>query len=136
MSDVCDKHQIHPTLFYQWQKTFFVKGTAVFEGGRSPSRVVGQQERKLLALENKLTMRARGGSDSDAAGRHLRGGTGGVAVSLASQYSRPRRIFAAIFSAVAWEMPAGTGTLRPSAVVTNPLLIAQSIRPAGGEVKR
>jgi transposase len=57
VSDVCDKHHIHPTLFYQWQKTFFEKGTAAFESGRSPSRVVGHQERKLLALESKLTMR-------------------------------------------------------------------------------
>jgi transposase len=57
VSDVCDKHQIHPTLFYQWQKTFFEKGSAAFETGRSPSRVVGQQERKLLALESKLSMR-------------------------------------------------------------------------------
>ena len=23
VSDVCDKHQIQPTLFYRWQKTFF-----------------------------------------------------------------------------------------------------------------
>jgi transposase-like protein len=57
VSDVCDKHHIHPTLFYQWQKTFFEKGSAAFESGRSPSRVVGHQERKLLALESKLTMR-------------------------------------------------------------------------------
>lgn len=57
VSDVCDKHQIQPTLFYQWQKTFFEKGSAAFESRRSPSRVVGLQERKLLALESKLTMR-------------------------------------------------------------------------------
>lgn len=57
VSDVCDKHQIQPTLFYQWQKIFFEKGSAAFDSGRSPSRVVGHQERKLLALENKLTMR-------------------------------------------------------------------------------
>ncbi len=57
VSDVCDKHQIHPTLFNGWQKTFFEKGSAAFESGRSPSRVVGHQERKLLALESKLTMR-------------------------------------------------------------------------------
>lgn len=57
VSDVCEKHHIQPTLFYQWQKTFFEKGTAAFEGGRSSSRVVGSQERKLLALENKLTLR-------------------------------------------------------------------------------
>lgn len=57
VSDLCDKHHIHPTLFYQWQKTFFEKGTAAFECRRSPSRVVGHQERKLQALESKLAMR-------------------------------------------------------------------------------
>ena len=30
------------------------KGSAVFEGGRSPSRVFGQNERKLEVLESKL----------------------------------------------------------------------------------
>jgi transposase-like protein len=23
ISELCDEHGIHPTLFYQWQKTFF-----------------------------------------------------------------------------------------------------------------
>ena len=58
VSDVCDKHQIQPTLFYQWQKTFFEKGSAASEAECSPSRVVGHQERKLLALESKLAMRS------------------------------------------------------------------------------
>ena len=57
VSDVCDKYRIQPTLIYQWQKTFFEKGSAAFESRRSPSRVLGHQERKLLALESKLTMR-------------------------------------------------------------------------------
>jgi len=57
VSEVCDKHQIQPTLFYQWQKTFFEKGSAAFESGRSSSRGIGQKERKLQALETKLTMR-------------------------------------------------------------------------------
>ena len=26
VSELCEKHQIHPTLFYQWQKTFFENG--------------------------------------------------------------------------------------------------------------
>jgi transposase-like protein len=26
VSDVCDKHQIQPTLYYHWQKIFFGKG--------------------------------------------------------------------------------------------------------------
>jgi transposase len=24
VSDLCDKHHIHPTVFYQWQRQFFV----------------------------------------------------------------------------------------------------------------
>ena len=54
ISELCEAEGIHPTLFYQWQKTFFEKGTAAFEGGRSPSRGFGQAERKLEALESKL----------------------------------------------------------------------------------
>jgi len=57
VSDLCDRHGIHPTMLYQWQKTFFEKGTAAFEGGRSPSRGVGPTQRKLAALESKLVMR-------------------------------------------------------------------------------
>ena len=30
VSDLCDKHQIHPTLFYQWQKACFENGAAAF----------------------------------------------------------------------------------------------------------
>jgi transposase len=54
ISEICQAEGIHPTLFYQWQKTLFEKGTAAFENGRSPSRVSGQSERKLQALESKL----------------------------------------------------------------------------------
>lgn len=54
ISELCEAEGIHPTLFYQWQKTFFEKGTAAFEAGRSPSRVFGQTERKLEVLEGKL----------------------------------------------------------------------------------
>ncbi len=54
ISEVCESEGIHPTLFYQWQKTFFEKGTAAFESGRSPSRVLGGHERKIEKLESKL----------------------------------------------------------------------------------
>jgi transposase len=54
ISEICETEGIHPTQFYQWQKAFFEKGRAAFEGGRSPSRVLGQNERKLEALESKL----------------------------------------------------------------------------------
>jgi len=58
VSDLCDKHAIHPTLFYQWQKTFFEKGAAAFEHARSPSRDLANRDRKLEVLENKLAMRS------------------------------------------------------------------------------
>jgi transposase-like protein len=57
ISDLCEKHQIQPTLFYQWQKTFFERGTAAFESERAPSGEVANKDRKLQALENKLTLR-------------------------------------------------------------------------------
>ena len=31
VSDLCDEHQLSPTLFYSWQKTFFENGPAAFE---------------------------------------------------------------------------------------------------------
>lgn len=54
ISEVCDREGINPTQFYQWQKTFFEKGTAAFENGRSPSRVLGGYEDKILKLESRL----------------------------------------------------------------------------------
>jgi uncharacterized protein YjbJ (UPF0337 family) len=40
VSDLCDKHKLHPTLFYRWQKAFFENGAAAFESRRSPLPVV------------------------------------------------------------------------------------------------
>jgi len=53
ISEVCEKYQLTPTQFYQWQKTFFENGAAVFAktAGR---RGVSQAEQRLAALENKL----------------------------------------------------------------------------------
>ena len=31
LSDICDRHSIHPTQFYKWQKTMFEKLPMVFE---------------------------------------------------------------------------------------------------------
>jgi transposase len=53
VSDICDKHQIHPTLFYQWQKAFFENGAAAFESRRPRSQ--GSKElKKIDRLESKL----------------------------------------------------------------------------------
>jgi transposase len=31
VSDVCDEHGLHPTMFYKWQKEFFENGASIFE---------------------------------------------------------------------------------------------------------
>jgi transposase len=52
ISQICDEHQIHPTLFYGWQKTFFENGAAAFE--RSRPRATTEAERKVEQLEAPL----------------------------------------------------------------------------------
>ena len=54
VSDLCDKHKLHPTLFYQWQKAFFENGAATFESRRPRSRSLSKEEDKIAALEAKL----------------------------------------------------------------------------------
>ena len=53
ISEVCEKHQITPTQFYQWQKTFFENGAAAF-ARTSGARAASQTEQKLAKLEEKL----------------------------------------------------------------------------------
>ena len=52
MSDLCDQHDLQPTVFYRWQKQFFENGTAAFEknGASKPSAA----DKKISALEDKL----------------------------------------------------------------------------------
>jgi transposase-like protein len=52
ISEVCQRHQITPTQFYQWQKIFFDHGTAAF--AQASPKATRQAEQKLTKLENKL----------------------------------------------------------------------------------
>jgi transposase-like protein len=53
ISAICDQHQIHPTLFYQWQKTFFENGAAAFDRSPRPRRTdLGNQ--RIEHLEARL----------------------------------------------------------------------------------
>lgn len=45
LSEICDKHGLAPTQFYQWQKGFFENGAAAFERGKDKTG-------KRLAKEN------------------------------------------------------------------------------------
>lgn len=53
ISAICDEHEIHPTLFYQWQRTFFENGAAAFDRS-SRSRKPDPGERKIEQLEARL----------------------------------------------------------------------------------
>ena len=52
VSDLCDEHGLHPTLFYRWQKELFENGAAAFER-RGDARGRGH-ERKVAALKEKI----------------------------------------------------------------------------------
>lgn len=52
-SAICDEHGIHPTLFYQWQRTFFENGAAAFERS-ARSRKPDPGERRIGQLEARL----------------------------------------------------------------------------------
>lgn len=62
ISEVCEKHGLQPTVFYQWQKKLFEDGTLVFDPGRtapraddaSAGRRPSAQARKIEALQAKL----------------------------------------------------------------------------------
>jgi len=54
ISDVCQKHDIQPTVFYFWQKKLFEEGAIVFESKAQSSRQQTAEVRKIQALEAKV----------------------------------------------------------------------------------
>jgi transposase len=52
VSDLCDEHQLSPTLFYLWQKQFFENGPAAFE--RKNAAPEGHLQRTIAAPRDKL----------------------------------------------------------------------------------
>jgi|TARA_B100001971_G_C17772029_1_gene325416 transposase-like protein len=52
VSDLCDKYNLQPTVFYRWQKQFFENGSSAFH--RQSKRKTTRIEQKVTALEQKL----------------------------------------------------------------------------------
>jgi len=53
ISELCDKHRIQPTLFYQWQKQLFENADAAFERkGKTTAKTA--EQRKIELLQAKL----------------------------------------------------------------------------------
>ncbi|MFQ5422438.1 MAG: transposase [Phycisphaerae bacterium] len=55
ISEVCDKHGLQPTVFYQWQKRLFEDGAVVFDQMRRKSpRQQTAEARRIAALEARM----------------------------------------------------------------------------------
>lgn len=52
VSEVCQQHELQPTVFYGWQKTFFENGAAAFE--RKNKRGEEAKDRQIAGLQEKL----------------------------------------------------------------------------------
>ena len=53
VSDLCDKHNLSPTVFYRWQKQLFENGATALESKYKAKK--HRQEQRISALEQKLT---------------------------------------------------------------------------------
>lgn len=54
VSELCDKHQIQPTVFYRWQKEMFDQGDRAFERPRKSGIDGSRNDQTIAALEAKL----------------------------------------------------------------------------------
>jgi transposase len=55
LSEVCECHDLQPTVFYAWQKQFFENGAAAFQ--KPGRRQVDRRDEKIEKLEAKLTQK-------------------------------------------------------------------------------
>ena len=55
LSDLCDKYNFQPAVFYRWQKQFFENGALAFQ--RQSKKRTNKLEQKVTALEQKLTQK-------------------------------------------------------------------------------
>ena len=48
VSDLCDQHGVHPTMFYRWQKKLFENLPRIFENSRSSELTRLRKENAIL----------------------------------------------------------------------------------------
>src|SRR5215204_2123783 len=53
VSEICQREGIHPTLFYQWQRTFFENGAAAFSSPRIETKS-SAAERTIESLQARV----------------------------------------------------------------------------------
>jgi transposase-like protein len=52
VSDLCDEHDLNPTVYYRWQKEFFAGGAAAF--AKESNRQVSGLKQRLAEAEERL----------------------------------------------------------------------------------
>ena len=52
VSDICNKYDLQPTVFYRWQKQLFERGSEVLRSSRDPETT--KLKRQITQLEEKL----------------------------------------------------------------------------------
>jgi len=52
ISDLCEEHGMHPTMFYRWQKELFENGAAAFQQKGRPNHQAEQE--RIEYLEQKI----------------------------------------------------------------------------------
>ena len=53
VSDLCDQHELDPSMFYRWQKDLFTKGHLAFQNGVNRRKT--KLEKRVEELESKLS---------------------------------------------------------------------------------
>jgi transposase len=53
ISDICDQYNLHPTVFYRWQKEFFDNASLAFKKDNDKS--TRKYEKKIKELKDKLS---------------------------------------------------------------------------------
>jgi transposase len=76
VSDLCDEHQLSPTLFYLWQGQFFENGPTAFE--RKNAAPEGHLRRTIATLRDKLQRKSEVVAELMEGHIKLRKGLGGL----------------------------------------------------------
>lgn len=53
VSDICNKYDLQPTVFYRWQKQLFERGSEALRSSRDPE--TAKLRRQITQLEEKLS---------------------------------------------------------------------------------
>jgi len=54
VSNLCEEHGLHPTVFYRWLKQFFENGAAAFGPAPRADKQVEVREQRIAFLEGRL----------------------------------------------------------------------------------